>query len=113
MSAGWGTKRYQKLGSLERFSGTQPDAGEHTGIPGYRALRGDDPRAAASAERLIVALDGSGDEVGALLLEVVHGHDYGASRFLRGAPIHEVRIEDGERVQTRSAAHIRRVPIMS
>ncbi len=48
------------------------------------------------ADRLIFSLVRYGDEVCALMLEVVLNHDYDASRFLRGAAIDESRIADCE-----------------
>ena len=43
------------------------------------------------ADRLIFTLVRRGDEVCALMLEVVHNHDYAHSRFLRGASIDDAK----------------------
>lgn len=45
-------------------------------------------------DRLIFSLVKHGDEVGALMLEVVRNHDYGKSRFLRGAAIDEGKLRE-------------------
>jgi len=46
------------------------------------------------ADRLLFTLIRHGDEVCALMLEVIANHDYDKSRFLRGAAIDEDRIPD-------------------
>jgi hypothetical protein len=46
------------------------------------------------ADRLLFALVRHGDDVYALMLEVIHNHDYDKSRFLRGAVIDETKIPD-------------------
>ena len=46
------------------------------------------------ADRLLFSLVRHGDEVCALMLEVIANHDYDKSRFLRGAAIDESRILD-------------------
>ena len=46
------------------------------------------------ADRLLFSLVRHGDEVCALMLEVIANHDYDKSRFLRGAAIDESRIMD-------------------
>lgn len=46
------------------------------------------------AGRLLFSLVRHGDEVCALMLEVIRNHDYGSSRFLRGVTIDEARIPD-------------------
>ena len=46
------------------------------------------------ADRLLFTLVRHGDEVCALMLEVIANHDYDKSRFLRGAAIDETRIPD-------------------
>jgi len=46
------------------------------------------------ADRLLFALVRHGDEVCALMLEVIANHDYDKSRFLRGAAIDESRVAD-------------------
>lgn len=53
----------------------------------YRARLGD-------ADRLLFSLVRHGDEVCALMLEVIRNHDYDRSRFLRGAAVDEARIPD-------------------
>ena len=53
----------------------------------YRAKLG-------GADRLLFSLVRHGDEVCALMLEVIANHDYDKSRFLRGAAIDESRISD-------------------
>ena len=55
----------------------------------YRAKLG-------GADRLLFSLVRHGDEVCALMLEVIANHDYDKSRFLRGAAIDETRIADVE-----------------
>jgi hypothetical protein len=46
------------------------------------------------ADRLLFSLVRHGDEVCALVLEVIANHDYDKSRFLRGASIDEAKIPD-------------------
>ncbi|MCB1212256.1 MAG: hypothetical protein KDK97_23240, partial [Verrucomicrobiales bacterium] len=46
------------------------------------------------ADRLLFSLVRHGDEVCALMLEVIANHDYDKSRFLRGAAIDENKIPD-------------------
>ncbi|MDP1634357.1 MAG: hypothetical protein Q8L69_06720, partial [Gallionellaceae bacterium] len=46
------------------------------------------------ADRLLFSLVRHGDEVCALMLEVIANHDYDKSRFLRGAVINEAKIPD-------------------
>jgi Ankyrin repeats (3 copies)/UvrD/REP helicase N-terminal domain len=46
------------------------------------------------ADRLLFSLVRHGDEVSALILEVIANHDYDKSRFLRGAAIDEAKIPD-------------------
>jgi hypothetical protein len=46
------------------------------------------------ADRLLFSLVRHGDEVCALMLEVIANHDYDKSRFLRGAAIDETKIPD-------------------
>jgi hypothetical protein len=53
----------------------------------YRAKLG-------GADRLLFSLVRHGDEVCALMLEVIANHDYDKSRFLRGAAIDENKISD-------------------
>jgi hypothetical protein len=48
------------------------------------------------ADRLLFSLVRHGDEVCALMLEIIAHHDYDKSRFLRGAAIDESRIPDGD-----------------
>jgi hypothetical protein len=48
------------------------------------------------ADRLLFSLVRYGDEVCALMLEVIAHHNYDKSRFLRGAAIDESRIPDGD-----------------
>jgi hypothetical protein len=48
------------------------------------------------ADRLLFSLVRHGDEVCALMLEVIANHDYDKSRFLRGAAIDETRISDAD-----------------
>jgi len=55
----------------------------------YRAKLG-------GADRLLFSLVRHGDEVCALMLEVIANHDYDKSRFLRGAAIDEAKIADVE-----------------
>ena len=53
----------------------------------YRAKLGD-------ADRLLFSLVRHGDEVCALMLEVIANHDYDKSRFMRGAMIDEAKIPE-------------------
>jgi len=46
------------------------------------------------ANRLLFALVRHGGETCALMLEIIENHDYGKSRFLRGANIDETKIAD-------------------
>lgn len=48
------------------------------------------------ADRLLFTLVRHGEEVCALMLEVIANHDYGKSRFLRGAAIDEAKIPDAD-----------------
>lgn len=48
------------------------------------------------ADRLLFSLVRHGNEVCALMLEVIEHHDYDKSRFLRGAAIDESKIPDGD-----------------
>ncbi|MGH8294461.1 MAG: ankyrin repeat domain-containing protein [Steroidobacteraceae bacterium] len=56
------------------------------------------------ADRLIFTFVRHSAEVCALMLEVVRNHDYGKSRFLRGATIDEARIADAEAAQAHAEA---------
>jgi Ankyrin repeat len=51
------------------------------------------------SDRLLFALVRQGDEVCALMLEVIANHDYDRSRFLRGAAIDETKIADCDRAE--------------
>ncbi len=51
------------------------------------------------ADRLLFSLVRHGDEVCALMLEVIANHDYDKSRFLRGAAIDESRIPNGDVIE--------------
>ena len=51
------------------------------------------------ADRLLFSLVRHGDEVCALMLEVIANHDYDKSRFLRGAAIDEAKIPDIDAVE--------------
>jgi hypothetical protein len=48
------------------------------------------------ADRLLFSLVRHGDEVCALMLEVIRNHDYDCSRFLRGAVIDEAKIPEAD-----------------
>lgn len=56
------------------------------------------------ASRLVFSLVRHGDEVCALMLEVVENHAYDRSRFLRGADIDEAKIPDAEAAVERKEA---------
>jgi hypothetical protein len=56
------------------------------------------------ADRLIFSLVRHREEVCALMLEIVRNHDYGKSRFMRGAAIDEAKIPDAEVAQVRAEA---------
>lgn len=62
----------------------------------YRAKLG-------GADRLLFSLVRHGDEVCALMLEVIANHDYDKSRFLRGAAIDENKIAAGADADVESA----------
>lgn len=47
-----------------------------------------------NADRLLFSMVRHGDEICALMLEVIANHDYDGSRFLRGAAIDEAKIPD-------------------
>ena len=64
----------------------------------YRARLG-------GADRLLFALVRHGGETCALMLEVITNHDYGKSRFLRGASIDESKIADVDAAAARREAH--------
>lgn len=67
----------------------------------YRAKLGD-------ADRLLFSLVRHGDEVCALMLEVIANHDYDKSRFLRGAAIDEGKIPDIGADEAIQDAHVLR-----
>jgi hypothetical protein len=56
------------------------------------------------ANRLLFSLVRHGEEVCALMLEVIEGHDYDRSRFLRGAAIDEAKVPDAEPAAERAEA---------
>lgn len=56
------------------------------------------------ANRLLFSLVRHGDEVCALILEVIANHDYDKSRFLRGAAIDEAKIPDCDAAEARREA---------
>ena len=56
------------------------------------------------ADRLLFALVRHGDEVCALMLEVIANHDYDKSRFLRGAAIDEAKIPEADATEARLEA---------
>jgi hypothetical protein len=56
------------------------------------------------ADRLLFCLVRHGDEVCALMLEVIANHDYDSSRFLRGAAIDEAKIPDCEAAEAATEA---------
>lgn len=56
------------------------------------------------ADRLLFSLVRHGDEVCALMLEVIANHDYDKSRFLRGAAIDEARIPDCDAAEAMAEA---------
>src|SRR5574343_996248 len=56
------------------------------------------------ANRLLFTLVRHGDEVCALMLEVIANHDYDKSRFLRGASIDESKIPDCDLTQASAEA---------
>lgn len=57
------------------------------------------------ADRLLFSLVRHGDQVCALMLEVIANHDYDKSRFLRGAAIDESKIPDVEADEAIREAH--------
>ncbi len=59
-------------------------------------------------DRLLFSLVRYGDEVCALMLEVIVNHDYGKSRFLRGATIDETKIPDGDATDAQQEAQVLR-----
>jgi hypothetical protein len=56
------------------------------------------------ANRLLFALVRHGGETCALMLEVIANHDYGKSRFLRGATVDETKIADVDATAARAEA---------
>lgn len=58
------------------------------------------------ADRLLFTLVRHGDEVCALMLEVIANHDYGKSRFLRGAAIDEAKIPDADAAEAVADAQV-------
>jgi hypothetical protein len=56
------------------------------------------------ADRLLFSLVRHGDEVCALMLEVIRNHDYDKSRFLRGAAIDEAKALDGDAAEATAQA---------
>ena len=59
------------------------------------------------ANRLLFSLVRHGGETCALMLEVIANHDYGKSRFLRGAAIDETRIPDVDAAGAAEAQPVR------
>lgn len=57
-----------------------------------------------AADRLLFALVRHGGETCALMLEVIRNHDYGSSRFLRGAQIDETKIAEADVATARAQA---------
>ena len=60
------------------------------------------------ADRLLFSLIRHGDEVCALMLEVILNHDYDRSRFLRGATIDEAKIPDIDAAEAKREAQVLR-----
>ena len=58
------------------------------------------------ANRLLFSLVRHGDEVCAVMLEVISNHDYDKSRFLRGADIDEAKIPDIELAEAAKEAEV-------
>jgi GTPase SAR1 family protein len=58
------------------------------------------------ADRLLFSLVRHGDEVCALMLEIIVNHDYDKSRFLRGADIDEAKIPDIELAEAAREAQV-------
>lgn len=58
------------------------------------------------ANRLLFSMVRHGDEVCALMLEVIANHDYDKSRFLRGAGIDEAKIPDIDLAEAASEAQV-------
>jgi hypothetical protein len=58
------------------------------------------------ADRLLFSLVRHGDEVCALMLEVIINHDYDKSRFLRGADIDEAKIPDIDLAEAAKEAQV-------
>ena len=58
------------------------------------------------ADRLLFSLVRHGDEVCALMLEVIANHDYDKSRFLRGAAIDEAKIPDIDAAEASKEAQV-------
>lgn len=56
------------------------------------------------ADRLLFSLVRHGDEVCALMLEVIANHDYDKSRFLRGGAIDDSKIPDGDVIEAMKEA---------
>jgi len=56
------------------------------------------------ADRLLFSLVRHGDDVCALMLEVIANHEYDKSRFLRGAAIDESRIPDADVIEAKKEA---------
>ncbi|GAA4027728.1 UvrD-helicase domain-containing protein [Actimicrobium antarcticum] len=95
------TAAYRKVvAAIERddFAGAQAKKlVSHSHAKFYRARLND-------ADRLLFSLVRHGDEVCALMLEVILNHDYDKSRFLRGAVIDEARIPDVDLAEARQEA---------
>ena len=58
------------------------------------------------ANRLLFSMVRHGDEVCALMLEVIANHDYDKSRFLRGADIDEAKVPDIELAEAAKEAQV-------
>jgi hypothetical protein len=86
--------------AIERDDFRSPDV-KKLGLGGFYRARLDD------ASRLLLMFAENRGEKACLALEVIRGHAYDRSRFLRGAPVDEAKLEDAEPPQAAEARPLR------
>ena len=86
--------------AIERDDFRSPDV-KKLGVGGFYRARLDD------ASRLLLMFAEHRGEKACLALEVIRGHAYDRSRFLRGAPVDEAKLEDSEPPQIAEARPLR------
>jgi len=86
--------------AIERDDFRSPDV-KKLGVGGFYRARLDD------SSRLLLMFAEHRGERACLALEVIRGHAYDRSRFLRGAPVDEAKLEDSEPPQATEARPLR------